>query len=628
VTASLGDNRSYHGITGATPDYGALLPLFVRQILLVGEDLAADARTLQQRPGLTVYGYSSNTDAVDGLSAILPPDDDPFPLPAGYLDAVVVVEPSASLAALFSRVERLISAVQADGLLVATLPHLPQDEIAVSLQHAGWKLHHYWELGDGKSDTSVLITAHRVTYEPRAHASRLAKQRRPDAAYDVLYLLPERYMRDASERASVALESMEYLGALPIPSDWPSRLERFARAQWLFSQTAAQFAVDERTYRAFATCCDITGHSDLRNRVMRTVDSTTFATMPLGIPKSSYPNKRESTDVAPQNPSTGRLVRRVLILMRQQMDYGQDVLYDGLCELLGDENVVDYPYKGSLHEDPDKLADGYYPCVFFREGQMLTHESVREQIQGGLFDLILFADGEHTLAREEVIDLVDANRDIPIAIVDQDDTPCDPYRALSVYLDRVDIIACFKREKLEDVPYHPNITALPFGYPASRIPAWRDGPRDIPVAWAGNRKTWMREAYLIRLEQLLSTKLGKQVSQDDYAAQLQRTQIAPCFFGGGFDTVRYWEIPAHGALLLAERPPIEIPHNFVDGQHAVFFDDIQELQEKVGFYLEHPEECRRIARGGYEHLREHHTGTARARRLLDNVEARLGGSTP
>ena len=87
--------------------------------------------------------------------------------------------------------------------------------------------------------------------------------------------------------------------------------------------------------------------------------------------------------------------------------------------------------------------------------------------------------------------------------------------------------------------------------------------------------------------------------------------------------MRYWEVPAHGALLLAERPPIEIAHNFVDGVHAVFFDDLPDLKAKVTYLMDHPEACAAIAQAGHTHLKEFHTGTTRAQQLLDHVEQAL-----
>jgi spore maturation protein CgeB len=87
--------------------------------------------------------------------------------------------------------------------------------------------------------------------------------------------------------------------------------------------------------------------------------------------------------------------------------------------------------------------------------------------------------------------------------------------------------------------------------------------------------------------------------------------------------VRYWEIPAHKVMLLAERPPIRIPHNFKDGESAVFFDDLPELEAKVDYYLSRPDEARQIAEEGHRHFMRYHTTCARARQFLGYLEAHL-----
>jgi spore maturation protein CgeB len=76
-------------------------------------------------------------------------------------------------------------------------------------------------------------------------------------------------------------------------------------------------------------------------------------------------------------------------------------------------------------------------------------------------------------------------------------------------------------------------------------------------------------------------------------------------------------------MLLAERPPLRIPGNFVDGRSAVLFGDLPELLDKLLHYRAHPEEVERIAEAGYRHFLAHHTTSARARQFLGHLERRL-----
>lgn len=60
---------------------------------------------------------------------------------------------------------------------------------------------------------------------------------------------------------------------------------------------------------------------------------------------------------------------------------------------------------------------------------------------------------------------------------------------------------------------------------------------------------------------------------------------------------RTFEIPACGAFMLAERSP-KHEEFFVENQEAVFFDTVEELLEKVRFYLQRPLDRQRIALAG------------------------------
>lgn len=110
---------------------------------------------------------------------------------------------------------------------------------------------------------------------------------------------------------------------------------------------------------------------------------------------------------------------------------------------------------------------------------------------------------------------------------------------------------------------------------------------------------------------------GTKLSKAEYYALLGRSKMALSIRGGGFDTLRYWEVVASGALLLSERPDIEIPNNFSHGHQALFCrPDLSDLPELVRYYASHDAERESIARAGYEHLLRFHTCERRAEQLL------------
>ena len=82
--------------------------------------------------------------------------------------------------------------------------------------------------------------------------------------------------------------------------------------------------------------------------------------------------------------------------------------------------------------------------------------------------------------------------------------------------------------------------------------------------------------------------------------------------------LRIWDVLGCGGFLLTNYQA-EIPYYFKDGEDLVCFDGLEDLCEKVGYYLEHEEERKRIAWNGYRKVREKHSYIERIRTILDTV---------
>ena len=82
--------------------------------------------------------------------------------------------------------------------------------------------------------------------------------------------------------------------------------------------------------------------------------------------------------------------------------------------------------------------------------------------------------------------------------------------------------------------------------------------------------------------------------------------------------LRIWDVLGCGGFLLTNYQA-EIPYYFKEGEELVCFDSLEDLCEKVGYYLEHEEERKRIAWNGYRKVREKHSYIERIRTILDTV---------
>jgi spore maturation protein CgeB len=82
--------------------------------------------------------------------------------------------------------------------------------------------------------------------------------------------------------------------------------------------------------------------------------------------------------------------------------------------------------------------------------------------------------------------------------------------------------------------------------------------------------------------------------------------------------MRNFEIASSGSFQLTNYIPT-IDQVFEDGKHLVTYKTLDEMVEKVKYYLEHEEEREKIALAGYEHFLKHHTYRHRIETILKTI---------
>jgi len=91
--------------------------------------------------------------------------------------------------------------------------------------------------------------------------------------------------------------------------------------------------------------------------------------------------------------------------------------------------------------------------------------------------------------------------------------------------------------------------------------------------------------------------------------------------------MKYSEVLACGTLFLTDKPKDFEEEGFVDGKHLVLYDNLEDLEDKIKYYLEHDEEREQIARQGMEFVRENHSCAVRVKQFTEIVQSefRMGG---
>lgn len=84
-------------------------------------------------------------------------------------------------------------------------------------------------------------------------------------------------------------------------------------------------------------------------------------------------------------------------------------------------------------------------------------------------------------------------------------------------------------------------------------------------------------------------------------------------------SMRYTETLACGGFLLADRPTDLDLIGLKDGKHLVIYNDINDLKDKIYYYLDHDKERQKIEQQGMNHVRKNHSCKKRVLEMLNHI---------
>jgi len=118
----------------------------------------------------------------------------------------------------------------------------------------------------------------------------------------------------------------------------------------------------------------------------------------------------------------------------------------------------------------------------------------------------------------------------------------------------------------------------------------------------------------------MNKRVGRNTFQQQYFEIMKRSRIVvtcnPDRWEGDY---RLYEAISSGALVLCDRLYLKQRHNFVDQQHLIFYDDIEDMVGKVQYYLQHEHERFSIAQAGYEFGITYHLPSSRIQEIVDTI---------
>ncbi|MCK9546752.1 MAG: glycosyltransferase [Sulfurospirillaceae bacterium] len=322
---------------------------------------------------------------------------------------------------------------------------------------------------------------------------------------------------------------------------------------------------------------------------------------------------------------------KILYINTSRFDYVQDLTYSGLVKKLGFDNVIDFKWNKKYHLPYTKYPknNGYIKDSFFK--------SIFRRIDFKKFDYVFIGSCKVRTFETYLEIAKKIPKTTPIVFIDGEDG-CEiaydlrvRFKSPELYQKAIEIRPfdfIFKREYLTGREYEKNVFPLPMCFNLDRLPA------SLPTKFKYDFSFWAVESDPIRIKALnilenefdcknngtcRNQKFSKYKRKGEfYLQELASCKITLNLRGGGWDTMRYWEVPAVGAFMLSQKPKIVIPNNFKHERDTVFIkDDLSDLIDLGKYYLKNESKREEIAKNGYQKLLKYHTDIKRAEYILN-----------
>ena len=96
--------------------------------------------------------------------------------------------------------------------------------------------------------------------------------------------------------------------------------------------------------------------------------------------------------------------------------------------------------------------------------------------------------------------------------------------------------------------------------------------------------------------------------------------------GRAFYTGRMMESLANGCCYFYPTPNynVDFPNELIDGEDFIIYHNLDDLIEKIEYYLSHEEEMKAVAQNGFNKLLKYHTSEVRAKEFIETCERYMG----
>lgn len=326
--------------------------------------------------------------------------------------------------------------------------------------------------------------------------------------------------------------------------------------------------------------------------------------------------------------------KTILIDTRSGGDWSLDLIFAGLVNRFGPENVIDFPPKDKHREwtgagdwGAERRSLGFTSRN--RELRRWTIDEVRRELMDGNIERIFVDEREESFA--VYAQTAAKFYHVPVVVVAGHDRFWnDSPRYVKGQYYREDLEAMFIddwQDEYDPFPY-AHLINLSTNYDHLWDVSRRDvllGDKTIDICFMGYNshpsraefvdhilKRWGHLDNHLVLERRPNT-VASFVSHGEYFETIARSKICVNLMGASTcgRALRYYEIPYVGSLMLSQRFPARLLDPYLGEEHCFYFDTTEEFDALVERLLADDGFRERIARAGHEHAMKKHTVDAR-----------------
>jgi len=319
-----------------------------------------------------------------------------------------------------------------------------------------------------------------------------------------------------------------------------------------------------------------------------------------------------------------------LLFLSKARGVGEIMLIDGFIHLLG---------KNNIHFEPSLPLDEYDVILLFRDFVISNFSYVRYVLKQAnniafidvfddpLIHKLFFHPNIVAYFKREFYDISFNNFRFPLTSQYKYYLSYFSMKNMFNYLNLTEMIKAYRSSKLKPLPlsYIENPNFKPSDSKTINVSYIVNLPKSFNIRHKLSTINILKERISVAkvLKQFknsfiyLGSEHRKGLQHETYLKILSQSLCAVSTYGMGFDTVRYWEIPYSGSVLIARRPKTLIPNNLKEDKHAFFFDNLRELKQHVEYIIEDPDTALKIGKEARKFVMKYHSPEARARTIIN-----------